>query len=105
MRVAVLEMYSSTNKAERIISAFEVLLAERALNVHKKIWSTPFIEEMREFSPEGKTHDDALDAVAGCLSSEPVRLSVKFALGETPKINKWQGTSKQFSAQTTFEIE
>ena len=105
MRVAVLEMYSSTNKAERIISAFEVLLAERALNVHKKIWSTPFIEEMREFSPEGKTHDDALDAVAGCLSSEPVRLSVKFALGEAPKINKWQGTSKQFSAQTTFEIE
>ena len=105
LRVAVLEMYSSSNKAERIVSAFEVLLAERALNVHKKIWQTPFIEEMREFSPEGKGHDDALDAVAGCLNSEPVRLTVSFTKDALPKYNKWQGRSEQFSAHTTFELE
>ena len=105
MRVAVLEMYSSKNKAERIISAFEVLLAERALNVHKKIWSTPFIEEMREFSVDGTGHDDALDAVAGCLNNEPLRLNVSFVGNTSPKYNKWQGGSKQFSAQTTFTID
>ena len=104
MRVSVLEMYSGSNKVERILSAFEVLLAERALNVHQKIWQTPFIEEMREFSPEGKGHDDALDAVAGCLASEPIRLQINYA-GKIPKLKNWQGTSKQFSAHTTFEIE
>lgn len=29
---------------------------------------------MREWSYDGAVHDDALDAVAGCLRSEPVRI-------------------------------
>lgn len=104
LRVAVLEMFSNTNKEMRIIQAFEVLLAERALNVHQKIWQTPFIEEMREFSVESRHHDDALDAVAGCLSAEPVRLPM-FALDNIKaKLNSWQGRGQQFSAQTNEEI-
>lgn len=105
MRVSVLEAYSSTNKVERILSAFEVLLAEKALNVHQKIWATPFIEEMREYTPDGKTHDDALDAVAGCLSAEPVRLPIIFADKKADKLFSWRGADKVFSAQTNFEIE
>lgn len=105
LRVAVLEMYSTTNKAARIMAAFEVLLAERALNVHQKIWTTPFIEEMREFSIDGTHHDDALDAVAGCLAAEPIRLPM-FALNNLKaKLNNWQGGNVQFNAQTGFEIE
>lgn len=105
LRAAVLEMYSTANKAARILSAFEVLLAERALNVHQKIWTTPFIEEMREFSVEGTHHDDALDAVAGCLAAELVRLPVFAVDGGKARLNGWQGTSRQFNAQTGFEIE
>lgn len=103
-KAAVIEVCSHSDKATRIIQAFDVLLAERALNVHKRIWSTSFIEEMREFSPEGNHHDDALDAVAGCLSSEPVRLP--FITADTQKlhVNKWQGTSRQFEAGTVFDI-
>lgn len=104
LRIAVLEMFSNTNKVTRILQAFEVLLAERALNVHKKIWATSFIEEMREFSPDSSHHDDALDAVAGCLASEPVRLS-RFALdNRQAKLSTWQGSGQQFNADAGFEI-
>lgn len=103
-QIAVLEVYSSTNKAMRIIEAFEVLLAEKALNVRQKIWSTPFIEEMREFSVVGSAHDDALDAVAGCLSAEPVRLPLSSLDGRPKERVSWQGGSAQFAARTGFEV-
>ena len=41
---------------------------------HEDIRKTPFLDEMRDFMPQGKAHDDGLDAVAGCLLAEPVRL-------------------------------
>lgn len=103
IRAAVLEAYSKDNKQQRILEAFEVLLAERALHVHRKIWQTPFIEEMREWSVEGTSHDDALDAVAGCLASEPIRIGSTIVT--TPlSTAKWQGNSKQFSAETNFTL-
>ena len=101
LRVAVLEVFSHENKQQRIVNAFEVLLAERALNVHQKIWQTGFIEEMREWSFSSSKKDDALDAVAGCLSSEPVR----FPMGEVGKLMpSWQGVGEQYKALSKFEI-
>lgn len=104
IKAAVLEMYSTSNKAMRILEAFEVLLAEKALNVHQKIWATPFIEEMREWSVEGNVHDDALDAVAGCLASEPVRFGAPPGDIKDYKRFNWQGGSSQFKAQTNFNV-
>ena len=104
LHIAVLEVYSSTDKTKRILSAFEVLLAEKAINAHHRIWATPFIEEMREFSIGGNCHDDGLDAVSGCLISEPVRLP--FYVSVTEKFHgNWQGLSRQFNADSFFEIE
>ncbi len=103
LQVSVLENHSSEAKNERILKAFEVLLAARALHVRQKIWQTPFIEEMREFSLHSKEHDDALDAVAGCLLSEPIRLSVLHRT-EPFKKHLWQGAEKQYTAQTGFAI-
>ena len=104
LHIAVLEVYSSTDKTKRILSAFEVLLAEKAINAHRRIWATPFIEEMREFSIGGNCHDDGLDAVSGCLISEPVRLP--FYASVTEKFHgNWQGLSRQFNADSFFEIE
>lgn len=71
---AVLEKHSRTNKAERILSAFDVVLASNALKVHCNVWKTRFPTEMREWVPMVSAKDDALDAVAGCLLEEPVRL-------------------------------
>lgn len=103
LRIAVLENYSSEAKTERILKAFEVLLAARALHVRQTIWQTPFIEEMREFSLSSKGHDDALDAVSGCLLSEPVRLGSLPLSGAFRRV-VWQGKSSQYAAKTGFEI-
>ena len=80
------------------------MLAAQALNVHTRIWQTGFISEMREWSYEGSTHDDALDAVAGCLRSEPIRLPTINLSQQDIKFNQWQGTGTQFQANMGFEV-
>ena len=71
---AVIERSSCKAKDLRIVDAFDAVLAAGRLAAHRSVWTTPFIEEMREWQPGGRGRDDGLDAVAGCLLSEPVRL-------------------------------
>lgn len=72
---AVVEITSRRPKELRILEGFDALLAAGALAAHASVWDTPFVTEMREWQPGGgKGHDDGLDAVAGCLASQPVRL-------------------------------
>jgi hypothetical protein len=70
----VIEHVSQRSKDQRILDAFDPLLAAGALRAHAGVWSTRFIEEMREWRPGRRCRDDGLDAVSGCLLSEPVRL-------------------------------
>ncbi|OAN50151.1 hypothetical protein A6A04_01705 [Paramagnetospirillum marisnigri] len=72
---AVVEISSRKPKDQRIVDAFDAVLAAGALHVHRSVWTTPFIGEMREWQPGGRLRDDGLDAVAGCLLSQPVRLA------------------------------
>ena len=73
-RCAVIEETSRLSKADRILSAFDAMLMNGSFWAHEDIRKTPFLDEMRDFMPQGKAHDDGLDAVAGCLLAEPVRL-------------------------------
>ncbi|MBO6518690.1 MAG: phage terminase large subunit [Rhodospirillales bacterium] len=75
LATAVIEHASSRGKSERILEAFDAVLAAGRLNAHRRVWDSPFIREMREWQPGGNGRDDGLDAVAGCLLSEPVRLA------------------------------
>jgi hypothetical protein len=71
----VLEATSRRAKAERILAALDPVLAARRLLAHESVFRTRFAREMAEWRPDAPgQHDDALDAVAGCLLSEPVRL-------------------------------
>jgi hypothetical protein len=70
----VLEHVSRSSKEQRILQAFDPLLAAGALRAHAAVWASPFIEEMREWRPRRRCRDDGLDAVSGCLLAEPVRL-------------------------------
>ena len=72
---AVLEKTSHQNKVGRILTAFDAILMNRALKAHNRIKQTPFLEQMQEWKPAGSSKDDALDAVAGCLLNEPVKIS------------------------------
>jgi hypothetical protein len=65
------------------------------------VWKTPFIVEMREWRPGGAVRDDGLDAVAGCLLAEPVRI----APVERPKSEpSWRTGGKAHRAKTDFDI-
>ena len=72
---AVVEHNSHRAKAERILSAFDPLLAARRLHVHESVFRTGFVREMAEWRPDARgARDDALDAVSGCILAECVRL-------------------------------
>ena len=81
----VVEHVSTRNKAQRILDAFDPLLAAGRLHVHDEVWRTPFTQEMREWLPDRESRDDALDAVAGCILAEPVRLKGLHALRTRPR--------------------
>lgn len=71
----VIEHASTRAKDDRILAALEPALAARRLHVHESVLRTPFASEMAQWRPGASgLRDDALDAVAGCLLAEPVRL-------------------------------
>ncbi|MCP4393313.1 MAG: phage terminase large subunit [Alphaproteobacteria bacterium] len=89
-RCPVIEEFSSRPKHLRIIEAFDAVLAAGALNCHKDVYCSNFVSEMREWQPiKSNLKDDGLDAVAGCLSSEPVRLQ-RLSTNCQPQINAWK---------------
>ena len=71
---SVVEHHESTNKATRIEDAFGAVMGAGLLHVHQSVGTTPFLRQMRDWHPDGKGVDDGLDAVAGCILAEPVRL-------------------------------
>lgn len=89
---AVLEHASRRAKQERILAALDPMLAARRLYAHEGVWRTPFPQEMAAWRPDaagsGGVRDDALDAVAGCLLAEPVRLP---GLPPAPRRLGWRG--------------
>ena len=97
----VVEKSSTQNKALRILESFDAVLAARALHVHESVKQTPFLIEMMEWQPDKKNgHDDGLDAVAGALSLEPVRIKRTYATTQS----KWNAQQGHHQANTDFEI-
>lgn len=95
---AVLERTATANKDLRIVDAFDAVLAAGRLWAHESVWHTPFIAEMRAWRPGGGCRDDGLDAVAGCLLSEPVRLP------RVPPPARSRAVAKPWRAQHAFPI-
>ncbi len=84
---AVKEEHSRSCKEVRITDAFDAILSQGALWVHESVYQTKFIEEMQEWIPvNNSSHDDGLDAVAGCLLSGIVRFK-KTSLTKQNKID------------------
>lgn len=86
----------------RILEAFDAVMAARALHVHTSIQNTPFLTEMMEWQPQKSSgYDDGLDAVAGALSLEPVRLKRHYA--SSSRAN-WQQGRNAYTAQADFDV-
>lgn len=98
---AVMEISSRRPKDLRILEAFDAVLAARKLRAHENVLKTPFVAEMQEWRPgANKGHDDGLDAVAGALSLQPVRLPKIYGAGGY----SWMNGAKTRKAKTEFEV-
>lgn len=101
---AVVEHTSSRNKEQRILEAFETIMAARMLHAHDSVYQTPFITEMQEWRP-ARSHgrDDGLDAVASALALQPVRLRTEIFSGR----QNWHGATHKtitHKARTDFDV-
>lgn len=104
MRCAVIEKVASRQKDLRIIDAFEAVLAAGRLHAHQSVFETPFVSEMRDWQPGGKSRDDGLDAVAGCLLNEPVLLYRRPPDANTEVLGKWRHSRSIVEVETDFPI-
>jgi hypothetical protein len=96
---AVLEFFNKKAKTDRILEAFETVMAAKSLHVHASVYETPFIREMQEWRPSLKSaRDDGLDAAAGALWCEPVRIPRSF----TPAQRLWYPGGGGHTAKTDF---
>ena len=85
----VIEHHSHKAKQDRILGALDPVMAARRLHAHEAVFRTAFPQEMAEWKPGANgVKDDALDAVAGCLLSEPVRMP---GLPPAPRGASWRG--------------
>ncbi len=103
---SVSEKHSERNKADRIVGAFDAILAAGALRAHRSIWQTPFVREMREWRADTRCADDGLDAVSGCLLAEPVRFDAVTRTGRTsqPGRGNWRGFAMPVTAHSDFDV-
>lgn len=97
----VIEKNTTKSKDRRILEAFDAVMAARSLYVHEDIYKTRFITEMQEWQPGlAGAKDDGLDAAAGALSLEPVRIRKNY----NPSAKLWSGSGNGHVARTEFEI-
>lgn len=97
----VVEKTSTRAKDIRILESFDAVMAAEALHVHDSVYGTPFIREMQQWRPGlSGARDDGLDAAAGALSLEPVRL--KRVYGDMYRL--WNPAGQSHTAQTEFEV-
>lgn len=99
---AVQELSQTQSKDIRIIEAFDGPMAAGRLYAHVSVAHTPFMTEMREWQPgRNKGHDDGLDAAAGAIARQPVRIARIFGKG-SPLWTK--SAQSPYRARTDFKV-
>lgn len=97
------EITSRKMKSIRIIESFDAPMAARAIHVHRSVLTTPFIKEMEDWRPDKRGgHDDCLDAVAGAMSIQPIRIG-KIPAAENSE-RQWVAIPPQRKAKTDFDV-
>ena len=103
--IGVKPVHNTRAKALRILDAFDAPLAAGRLYAHTSVLRTArFVAEMRDWRPDAQGPDDALDAIAGCLLSEPLRLPRLAAPPLQPQRRDWRRGLKPVKARNDFDL-
>jgi hypothetical protein len=97
---AVVQQVSTAPKHRRIIDGFAPRLAAGRLYAHRRVMAGPFAQELRAWQPEGKGHDDGLDAVSACLLAVPVRFRL---FDPAPRPPPWRPATLPARARSDFD--
>ncbi|PZP56788.1 MAG: hypothetical protein DI586_02520 [Micavibrio aeruginosavorus] len=96
----VIQVHSRKPKNIRINEAFDAVLAANHLHVHKTALHNSFQDELRDWNPLKKNQkDDTLDAVAGAMSMQNVK--IQRVRGSKQAI--WQRGGKVRIAKTVLD--
>jgi hypothetical protein len=98
---ALIEKSSTRAKNQRILEAFDALMAAKKLFIHESVRKSHLLREMQDWKP-GKTtgKDDALDAAAGALEMDHARITRIYGT----KRQGWTGGSAGTMAKADFNV-
>lgn len=102
--IAVEARTSTRNKSLRILDAFDARLAAGNLFIHGRLTASRFVAEMRDWRAEAPGPDDGLDAVAGCLLTEPIRLPMLPARKPDRRRRDWRRGVHPVRVNDDFEL-
>lgn len=90
--------YTSKNKVQKILEAYEVRLSGGFIHCHQSVMDGPFRTQLRDFNPRtaGRLKDDFIDSVASAIQVQPIRLKAGH-IGE--RFSSWQQGHAGFEAQ------
>lgn len=100
-QIAVLENYATKNKATKIQEALSVPMSGGLIHIHKRVFESKFISQLRDFNPNivgGSTYkDDFIDAVSSAISAQPTRIKSTKSMFATQ--HRWQPNQGQFELE------
>jgi hypothetical protein len=96
---SVVDKTATANKNKRILEALEPLLQSRMLWAHVSVLGGDLWDEMKDWQPGVSTQpDDLLDAGAGAVTDQPVRLVGKGNILDIEMGQNWQPDAGIFEA-------
>lgn len=102
--ITVEEVFSIQKKNERILDAFEAPLSSGFLYVHRQVWESDAIPQMRQWDPSIKDQpDDYLDAAAGAIAATPVRVARIVGEVDATPLMHWKENQGVFDVQYSTE--
>lgn len=99
IRCGVVPVDAVQNKNLRILDALEPLMQSGMLWAHVSVLEGPLWDMMKDWNPAVKNQpDDLLDAGAGAVTDQPVRIGQNVAYAEPERNEDWRATSGVFEA-------
>lgn len=99
IRCAVVPVDAIQNKNLRILDALEPLMQSGMLWAHVSVLEGPLWDTMKDWNPAVKNQpDDLLDAGAGAVTDQPVRIGQNVPYAEPARDDDWRATSGVFEA-------